>query len=240
MGAVAALEAEIVVDQPAGDSVAAALTPADRVRLLRRRARLRASAEAVAAATEGTAQVFAATVDGGKSEQLRTRTGGRVKTVEANDGDNVVKGQSLITFESGSDPAEIATLQDRIASLENAEDDEAKLELKQAKQKLAAIEGGQKAQPIVAGLDGKLSGFNVVVGTVLRANEVVGKVADGEVPTRVRITVTKGTKIAKGQIVQLVLRAGGTAEGSVIAVTGKSVVVDTGTEPGDGIESVKF
>jgi hypothetical protein len=52
-------------------------------------------------------------------------------------------------------------------------DDEAKRELKTAKQKLAALEGGQKASPITAGLDGKLSGFNVTVGSVLKAGDVI-------------------------------------------------------------------
>jgi hypothetical protein len=185
-------------------------------------------------------RTFPAVVDGGKSEQLKTRTGGRVKTVDAKDGDVVVKGQVLVTFESGSDPAEVATLQDRIASLENAEDDEAKRELKQAKQKLAAIEGGKAAQPIAAGLDGKLIGFNPAVGSLLRAGEVVGKVADGDVPSRVRITVPKNTRISKGQIVQIVLKGGGTAEGSVVAVSGRTVVVDTGSEAGDAVEAVRF
>ncbi|MDP2340334.1 MAG: FHA domain-containing protein [Deltaproteobacteria bacterium] len=199
-----------------------------------------AEAAAAAASTEGSERTYPAVVDGGKSEQLKTRTGGRVKTVDAKDGDVVVKGQVLVTFESGSDPAEVATLQDRIASLENAEDDEAKRELRQAKQKLAAIEGGQKAQPIAAGLDGKLIGFNPVVGSVLRAGETLGKVADGDVPSRVRITVAKGTRISKGQIVQIVLRNGGTAEGSVVAVSGRTVVVDTGSEAGDAVEAVRF
>ncbi len=191
-------------------------------------------------ATPGEPQLYGATVDGGKAESLRSRTGGRVKTVEAKEGDLVSKGQTLVTFESGADPGEIATLQDRIASLENAEDDEAKRELRQAKQKLAALEGGKKAEPLFAPFEGKLTGFNVTPGSVLKGNEVVGKVVDGDVPSRVRITVPKGTKVEKGQTVVLVLRTGGTSDGTVVAISGRTVTVDTGTEPGDAVEAVKF
>jgi multidrug efflux pump subunit AcrA (membrane-fusion protein) len=192
-----------------------------------------------AAPSTSEAQLYPAVVDGGKSESVKTRTGGRVKSVDVKDGDTVAKGQVLVTFDSGADPAEIATLEDRIASLENADDEEAKRELKAAKQKLAALEGGAKAQPIVAGMDGKLSGFGVSVGTVLRAGETVGKIGDGDVPARVWITVPRG-KVSKGQTVQLVLKGGGAAEGTVLSVSGKTVVVDTGAEPGDAVDAVKF
>jgi hypothetical protein len=186
-----------------------------------------------------TSSTFSATPEGGRSESVRTKTGGRVRTVEVADGASVSRGAVLVTFETGADADEIATLQDRISSLEAVEGDEAKRDLKTAKARLAALEAGQKAQPITAGIDGRLSGFSVAVGAVLKAGEVVGTIADGEVPTRVRVTV-RGVTPKSGQQVTLTLKSGGTATGSVASVSGKNVVVDTGTTAAAAVSSVSF
>ena len=202
----------------------------------------RGRAEPTTRAAKGAASGgrYAAVVDGGGVENVRTKTGGKVASVEVIDGATVTRGQRLVTFDSGGDPGEIQTLQDRIASLENADDEEAKRDLRTAKQRLAALEGGRGAPPVVAGSDGKLTGFNVVVGAVLKPGEVVGKIGDGDVPTRVRISVGRGVSIKTGQAATLILKSGGTAEGSVVSVSGRSVVVDTGAIAGDAIEAVEF
>ncbi|MBM4282859.1 MAG: FHA domain-containing protein [Deltaproteobacteria bacterium] len=204
----------------------------------RREGEVRPAAPVAAAAAETV--TYPAVVDGGGVEAVRTKTGGRVAAVDVADGATVKKGQTLLTFASGADPGEIQTLQDRIASLENAEEDEAKRDLRAAKTKLAALEGGRGAPPVVAPADGQLSGFNVIVGAVLRPGELVGKVGDGDVPTRVRVTLPQGVRVKAGQPATLVLKGGGTADGTVTSASGRSVVVDTGAVGGDAIEGVRF
>ena len=183
---------------------------------------------------------FAASVDGGRAETLRSKTGGRVRTVEVKDGAEIVKGTILVTFEAGADGDEIATLEDRIASLEAVEGEEAQRDLRQAKARLAALEGGQKATPITAGINGKLTGFSISAGTVLKAGEVVGTLVDGEVSMRVRVTVSRGTSAKAGQKVSFTLTSGGTGEGIVVAVSGRVVTVDTGSVAGDTVDTVTF
>jgi len=182
---------------------------------------------------------FPASVDPGQAESLRSKTGGKVKTALA-DGAVVQKGTIIVTFESGADASELATLQDRIASLEGVEGDEAKRDLKTAKQKLAALEGGQNAPPVTASMDGVLSGMSASAGTVLRAGEVIGKVVDGEVASRIRVTVARGTKARAGQKVMMNLKSGGSLSGTVVAVSGRTVVIDPGSEPAENVESVVF
>ena len=193
-----------------------------------------------AASSSSSGGTFSAAVEGGRSETLRSKTGGRVRTVEVKDGAQVVKGTILVTFETGADGDEIATLEDRIASLEAVEGEEAKRDLRQARARLAALEGGQKATPIAAGMDGQLTGFSVSPGTVIKAGEVVGKLVDGEVSTRVRVTVARGTSAKAGQKVSLTLTGGGSGEGTVVAVNGRVVIVDTGSVSGDTVDSVTF
>jgi biotin carboxyl carrier protein len=182
---------------------------------------------------------FPASVDAGQTESLRSRTGGRVKTALA-DGAAIQKGTIIVTFESGADASELATLQDRIASLENVEGEEAKRDLKQARQKLAALEGGQNAPPVTSSMDGVLTGFAVVPGAVVRAGEVIGKVVDGAVASRVRVTVVRATRPKAGQKVMMNLKSGGSLSGTVVAVSGRSVIVDPGSEPAENVESVGF
>ncbi len=185
-----------------------------------------------------TSSTFAATPERGRSDSVRTRTGGRVRSVEVADGASVSRGTVLVTFETGADADEIATLQDRISSLEAVEGEEAKRDLKTAKARLAALEAGQKAQPIVAAIDGRLSGFSVAPGTVLKPGEVVGTI-DGEVSARVRVVV-RGVTAKSGQQVTLTLKSGETATGTVASVAGKVVIVNTGTTAAAGVASVSF
>jgi multidrug resistance efflux pump len=170
---------------------------------------------------------------------VRTKTGGKVKTAVA-DGAAVQKGTVLVTFESGADPAELATLQDRIASLEGVESEEAKRDLKAATAKLAALEGGQNAAPLMAGIDGVLQGFTATPGVVLKPGDVVGKIVDASVSSRVRVTVLRSTRPRTGQKVMMSLKSGGSISGTVVAVTGRTVIVDPGGEPADNVESVSF
>ncbi len=183
---------------------------------------------------------YPAVADGVRSETLRSKTGGRVRSVEAKDGTQIVKGTILVTFETGADGDEVATLQDRIASLETVEGEEAKRDLKTARARLSAIESSAKSTPITAGIDGTLTAFNVSAGTLLKAGETVGRIVDGEVSTRVKVTVRRGVVVKNGEKVSLTLKAGGSGEGTVVAVSGRVVVIDTGSEAGDGVESVTF
>jgi hypothetical protein len=199
----------------------------------------RDDASAVVAANDSV--VLRAVVDGGGGGgAVRTKTGGRVATVDVIDGEFVQKGQTLLTFAAGADQAEIQTLQDRIASLENAEDEEARRDLRAAKTKLAALEGGRGAPPLVAPIDGRLRGFTVVSGAVLRPGDVVGRIGDGEVPTRVRVTLARGMRVTTGQTVTLLLKSGGTADGTVVSTNGQTAVIATGTVAGDVVEGVRF
>ncbi len=146
----------------------------------------------------------------------------------------------LVTFESGADPGEVATLEDRIAGLEGVESEEAKRDQKAAKAKLAALQGGQNAAPLVAGVEGILSGFTATVGAVLKPGEVVGKIADPNFSPRVKVTVARSTKPKSGQRVTMNLKSGGSVSGSVVAVSGRTVIVDPGGEPADNVASVSF
>jgi multidrug efflux pump subunit AcrA (membrane-fusion protein) len=166
---------------------------------------------------------FPATPEGGRSEAVKTR-GGKVKSVEVADGDVVKRGQLLVTFESDGNEDEIATLRDRIQALEGADDDEAKRRLREAKTAPAA---------------GKLTGFDVRAGQLLKSGEVIGRIGDGETPRRVRVTVDKPARARVGQSVTLVLRRGGEAAGTVVSVSGKKVVVQCEVAA-DEVASVRF
>jgi biotin carboxyl carrier protein len=179
-------------------------------------------------------------VDAGAVETLKSKTGGKVASVAVADGAIVTRGQTLVTFDSGADPGEIANLQDRIASLENSEDEEAKRDLKAARQKLAALEGGRGAAPLVATSNGKLTGFSVMVGDVLRAGEVVGRIGEAEAPTRVRVTIPRSLRVRSSEAVTLVLKDGSNADGSVVAVSGRTVVVSTGSIAAELVAAVRF
>jgi hypothetical protein len=199
-----------------------------------------ATAKTATRASSGNGQSFPAVVAAGAAEGVKTKTGGKVASVAVADGAVVTRGQTLVTFETGADPGELANLQDRIASLENAEDDEARRELKAAKQKLAALEGGKGAVPIVAPADGKLTGFSVAAGDILRPGEVVGRIGDAEAPTRVRVSIPRSLRVRSSEAVTLVLRDGSTADGSVVAVSGRTVVVSTGSVPAEDVAAVRF
>jgi hypothetical protein len=187
----------------------------------------------------GDGKSFAATPEGGKSETLRVK-GGKVKTVEAKEGDVVGKGQVLITFEEGESSDEIATLRDRIASLEGAEDEDAKRDLKAAKAKLDALTGNKGGGPLVASIAGKLVGFSVSPGSVLKNGESVGRIVEGDEPKRVKVRVDRSTKVKRGQEATLILKRGGEAPGTVSSVSGKNVTVDTGDLAADEVASVRF
>jgi FKBP-type peptidyl-prolyl cis-trans isomerase 2 len=193
---------------------------------------------AATSAASGTGP-FSASVDTGNVEVLKSRSGGRVKTALA-DGAPVAKGTVIVTFETSADAGEIATLQDRIASLEGVEGEEAKRDLKAAKQKLAALEGGQNAAPVVATMDGVLSGFTAAPGTVLKAGEAFGRVVDTSVTPRVKVTVSRGTRVKSGQKVMMNLKSGGSISGTVVAVNGRVVLIDPGSEPAENVDSVSF
>ncbi len=154
-----------------------------------------------AAPVDASEATFPATVDGAKLEALRyPNYDGRVESVDAADGDTVVEGQVLLTFQAAHGPV----------------------------------------MPVSAPSNGRLTGFKVLVGAAVRHNELFGRLASGDFSSRVRITVPKGTKVTKGQTVTLLLRGGARGEGSVVAVSGKVVIVDTGSESGDAVTAVKF
>jgi predicted component of type VI protein secretion system len=192
-----------------------------------------------AASSSNTGGPFAASVDSGHFEVLKSRSGGRVKTALA-DGAQVAKGTIIVTFEPSADAGEIATLQDRIASLEGVEGDEAKRDLKAARQKLAALEAGQNAAPVVATMDGVLTGFSATPGTILKGGESFGRIVDTSVSARVKVTVARGTRVKSGQRVRMNLKSGGSISGTVVAVNGRVVLVDPGGEPAENVESVSF
>jgi predicted component of type VI protein secretion system len=180
---------------------------------------------------------YKAVVDGGGTDTIRTKTGGRVANVEVTDGAVVKRGQTLVTFSSGGDPGEVQTLRDRIASLQNAEDEDDRRSLEAAKARLAGLLG---AAPVVATSDGRVSGFSVTVGAVLRPGEVLGTIGGEDEPTRVRVTVPQEVQVNRGQDATLVLKSGGSAVGRVVSRSGTSVVVDTGTVAADAVDGVRF
>lgn len=231
---VAEAEKDLADDEEPAE-VAAVESPArpTPVTSIRRPAPPSARAPAVAAR-----RIFSAIVDDGKSEALRTR-GGKVRVVDARDGEIVSKGQTLVTFEDGANTDEVATLVDRIASLDGAEDEEARRELKAAKAKLDALQGSKSA-PITAGMAGRLSGFTVAAGEVLRSGETVGRIVEAELPRRVKVSVDRQLNPKRGQEVVLVLRQGGEGAGSVLSINGRMVTVDTGDVAAADVGSVRF
>jgi hypothetical protein len=198
-----------------------------------------AAAEEPAVAAAGAGKSFAASPDV-RSEVINTKGGGRVKSVAFADGADVDKGETLVMFDAGGSEEEVATLQDRIASLQSAEGDDAQRELKAAKSKLQALLASAKSPPVVAPMTGKLSGFAVQPGQVVKAGDVLGKMIEADAPARVKISVDKSVKAKTGQGVVLELRTGATAQGSVIAVSGKTVFVDTGGSAPEQVARVRF
>ncbi|MCC7071840.1 MAG: FHA domain-containing protein [Deltaproteobacteria bacterium] len=213
--------------------------PRDEERRRPRPRREESAAEPASEPTEGTAKLFAATVEGGKGETLKTR-GGKVKSVEAADGDAVERGKVLITFDAGGNEDDLSTLQERIASLEGIDDDEARRQLRDARQRLEALQAASKSVPVVAGMSGKLSGFAVAVGDLLKPNQVVGHVSEAGAAKRVRVTVDRATRVKRGDSATLVLRGGSEATGTVSSTKGRTVVIDTGDTPAENVESVRF
>ena len=209
----------------------------------RARKRARREEAAVESASEAPAEpsvrLFAATPEGGKSEALKTR-GGKVKSVGAADGDTVERGQVLISFDAGGNEDEINTLKERIASLEGIDDDDARRQLKEARQRLDALLASSKSVPVVAGMSGKLSGFTVTAGDVLKNNQSVGRISEAGAPRKVRVTVDKGTRVKRGASATLILKKGGEATGTVSSTSGRTVVIDTGDTSGDDVDSVRF
>ena len=163
-----------------------------------------------------------------------------MKTVGAADGDTVERGQVLVTFDAGGNEDELATLKERIASLEGIDDDDARRQLKEARQRLDALQAASKSVPVVATTSGKLSGFSVTVGDLLKSNQVVGRIAEGGVTHKVRITVDRATKVRRGAKAILGLRSGGEGEGTVTSASGRTVVIDTGDHAADDVENVHF
>ncbi|OGQ11241.1 MAG: hypothetical protein A2138_22625 [Deltaproteobacteria bacterium RBG_16_71_12] len=211
----------------------------DEERPRRRPRREEPAAEPAAESAGGATKVFAAAVDGGKSETLKTR-GGKVKSVEAADGDAVERGRVLVTFDAGGNEDELTTLKERIASLEGIDDDDARRQLKEARQRYEALQAASKSVPVIAGMSGKLTGFSVSVGDVLRANQIVGRIAESGAAKRVRVTVDRATKVKRGAKAVLGLRGGGEGEGTVASTSGRTVIVDTGEHPAEDVETVRF
>ncbi len=181
---------------------------------------------------------FAAVPDQARTESVKAKAG-KVKSVDANEGDVVSKGQSLVTFEDGASQDEIVSLRDRIASLEAVDSEDARRELKASRQKLDALVGARSG-PIVAPASGTLAGWSVAAGQVLKAGDTLGRVSDGDTPKRVRVTVAKSTKARRGQSVTLVLKRGGEGDGVVGSVNGRNVVVDCGDLAAEEVSAVRF
>ena len=234
--AAAAAPAEVPpVDKPAAPAVSA-----DSERRRPRPRRDESVAEPASdAPDDGEPKVFAATVEGSKGETLKTR-GGQVKTVEAADGDVVERGKVLITFDAGGNEDDLTTLKERIASLEGIDDEEARRQLRDARQRLEALQAASKSVPVVAGASGKLSGFAVAVGDVLKPNQVVGRISEAGGAKKVRVNVDRSTRVKRGDSATLLLKGGGEATGTVGSTKGRTVVVDTGDTPAENVESVRF
>src|SRR5690606_16222944 len=143
-------------------------------------------------------KAFAASAEGPRSEQLRVRGGGRVRSVDAKDGDVVTKGQVLVSFDDSVDPDEIATLKDRIATLQGSEYEGAKRQLAEAEEKLAALLSSGKSPPVTAPVAGTVSGLSVGVGDTLKNGALVGNVGEGGKASRLRATVDRSTRVKKG------------------------------------------
>ncbi|MBI1945903.1 MAG: FHA domain-containing protein [Deltaproteobacteria bacterium] len=233
-------EAKAPVEEPKAAPAAEPAPPRDEERARRRVRREETAAEPAAEpAAEGGTKVFAAAVEGGKSETLKTR-GGKVKSVEAADGDTVERGKVLVTFDAGGNEDELNTLKERIASLEGIDDDDARRELKDARQRYEALQAASKSVPVVAGSSGKLTGFAVAVGDVLKNNQVVGRIAESGAAKKVRVTVDRATKVKRGARAVLGLRGGGEGEGTVASTSGRTVIVDTGDHAAEDVETVHF
>jgi pSer/pThr/pTyr-binding forkhead associated (FHA) protein len=232
--------AKVEVDKAAESKTAVASR--DRRSARREREREAAPAEPDASAAEASdapaGKQFAATPESGRTDTLKAR-GGKVKTVEAKDGDTVSKGQVLVTFEEGASESEIMSLKDRIATLEAVDSEEARGDLKAARSKLEALTSGAKSPPVVASMSGTLSGFTVSAGETLRGNATVGRISEGGTPKRVRVRIDRGTRASRGQSVTLLTKAG-ERTGSVASVSGRTVVVDTGDTSATDVDAVRF
>jgi hypothetical protein len=179
---------------------------------------------------------FLAVPEATKSDAVRSKTGGKVKSLAVADGAVVKKGQTLVTFEDSADADVVFNLRERIASNEGVDTPEAKKALARAKAALADL---NLPSPVVATQNGRVA-FDVSLGETVKAGGTVARLLDTSGPGRVHVTVGRGVNPRKGQTAHLSLRGGASAIGKVLSVNGATVVVDTGTTPGDSVETVRF
>jgi len=180
---------------------------------------------------------------------IRVASGGRVRSVDAAEGDLVVEGDTLVTFDQAVDAAEIATLKESIRALEavveSGGSSEAEVLLKQEQDRLARLEAGQQQGRVSAPASGTLSGFSVKAGEKLRARQVIGTIVGANSRT-MTATVDKdaATKMKKGSRVKLRSASKGEIDGVVMSTKKKGAKTQVTIEVVDGdagdVDSVRL
>lgn len=152
---------------------------------------------------------------------IRARSGGRIRTVEVEDGARVEKNQPLAELEEQADAAEIATLKESIRALESvAESQEsAKIYLDQEKAKLQRLLTQQRNARVTAPASGTLVGFSLKVGDRIRARQVLGKVrTDAGATLTASVPRARGQRLKRGAPVKLRTRDGEVVSGTISAL----------------------
>jgi hypothetical protein len=174
---------------------------------------------------------------------VRVSSGGRVRSVDAAEGDLVVEGDTLVTFDQAVDAADIATLKESIRALEavveSGGSSEAEVMLKQEQERLSRLEAGAQQGRVSAPASGTLVGFTPKVGEKLRARQVIGNVV-GANSKSVTATVDKadGAKLKKGSKVRVRSASRGEVDGTVTSTKKKGVkfVITIDLADGDAMD----
>jgi hypothetical protein len=157
---------------------------------------------------------------------VRVASGGRVRSVDAAEGDIVVEGDTLVTFDQAVDAADMATLRESIRALEaiveSGGSSEAEVMLRQEQDRLTRLEAGQQQGRVSAPASGTLSGFTPKVGEKLRARQVIGTIVGANSKT-VTATLEKndGAKVKKGSKVRVRSTTRGELDGVVTSTKKK-------------------
>jgi multidrug resistance efflux pump len=166
-----------------------------------------------------------------------------VRSVDAAEGDLVVEGDTLVTFDQAVDAADMATLRESIRALESIVESggssEAEVMLKQEQERLSRLESGQQQGRVSAPASGTLTGFTPKAGEKLRARQVIGTVVGGNSKT-VTGTVDKadGAKLKKGAKVRVRSASRGEVDGVVTATKkkGSKFVITVEVAGGDATD----
>jgi pSer/pThr/pTyr-binding forkhead associated (FHA) protein len=166
-------------------------------------------------------QWFPLVIKPAKGTPMRTPYGGRVRSIEVENGDSVKKGQTVLRVQGKSGKSrELETLKLSVRALEdvvNASGNKrAEKALQEEKAKLKAMKSKQVVLRVVAQASGTISNFSVQAGEQLRSKQVIGWVTSPSARTiQVDVESAIGFELKKGAAVTFRKKDGSEASGTI-------------------------